>query len=104
MDQELKDLLMDVRKSIKAIDLRTNRLESDISEIKQRTTKIEVVLENETNKDIKLALEGQKGMNEKFKQLDQVAEDVEEIKIKVSALESVTRDNVTQIKELRKAN
>ena len=33
-----------------------------------------------------------------------MAEDAEEIKIKVSALESVTRDNVTQIKELRKAN
>ena len=79
-------------------------IREDLSDIKQRVTKIEVTQENVTNKSIQLLLEGQKGMNEKFKQLDQVAEDVEEIKIKVSALESVTRDNVTQIKELRKAN
>ena len=40
-------------------------------------------------------------MNEKFQKLDQVAENVEEIKAKVTALEAVTRDNTSQIKELR---
>ena len=86
------------------MDARLDPIKQDLAEVKQRTTKIEVALENDVHKTMSLLLEGQKGMNEKFKQLDQVAEDVEEIKIKVSALESVTRDNVTQIKELRKAN
>ena len=48
-------------------------------------------------------LEGQQGMNEKFSKLDQVAEDVEEIKIKVSALEEVSRSQASQIREIRLA-
>ena len=40
-------------------------------------------------------------MNDKFKKLDQVAEDVEEIKAKVTALEAVTKDNTSQIRELK---
>lgn len=40
-------------------------------------------------------------MNEKFKKLDQVAEDVEDIKGTVHILEAVTKSNTTQIKELR---
>ena len=38
---------------------------------------------------------------DKFKQLDQVAEDVEDIKDTVNALEAITKSNTTQIKELR---
>lgn len=40
-------------------------------------------------------------MNEKFVKLDQVAEDVEDIKVKVSALEEVSRSQASQIRELR---
>ena len=36
-----------------------------------------------------------------FRKLDKVAEDVEEIKIKVSALEEVSRSQASQIQELR---
>ena len=43
--------------------------------------------------------EGQQSMNEKFAKLDQVAEDVEEIK--VTALEAVTKDYTSQIRELK---
>ena len=64
-------------------------------------TKMEIHQENVTDKNIQLLLEGQQGMNEKFQKLDQVAENVEEIKAKVTALEAVTRDNTSQIKELR---
>jgi archaellum component FlaC len=75
-------------------------IHDDISEIKERVTKIEIHQENVTDKNIQLLIEGQKGMNEQFQKLDQVAEDVEEIKIKVTALEAVTRDNTSQIKDI----
>ena len=52
-------------------------------------------------KKVDLLLEGQQGINDKFKKLDQVAEDVEEIKAKVTALETVTKDNTSQIRELK---
>lgn len=94
MDQELKELLLGMRQDI-------TDMKQDLTDVKQRVTKIEIHQENVTDKNIQLLLEGQQGINEKFQKLDQVAENVEEIKAKVTALEVVTRDNTSQIKELR---
>ena len=98
MDQELKELLLSMQGEIKA--LRDN-MNARFDKSDERMTKMEIHQENVTDKNIQLLLEGQKGMNEKFQKLDQVAENVEEIKAKVTALEAVTRDNTSQIKELR---
>ena len=94
MDRELKELLLGMRQDITDI-------KQDLTDVKQCVTKMEIHQENVTDKNIQLLLEDQQGMNEKFKKLDQVAEVVEEIKAKVTALEAVTRDNTSQIKELR---
>lgn len=67
----------------------------------QEITKINVTLENDIKTQLQLLGEGQQGMNEKFAKLDKVAEDVEEIKVKVTALENVTKDNTAQIKDIR---
>ena len=94
MDQELKELLLGMRQDI-------TDMKQDLTDVKQRVTKMEIHQENVTDKNIQQLLEGQQGINEKFQKLDQVAENVEEIKAKVTALEAVTRDNTSQIKELR---
>ena len=94
MDQELKELLLGMRQDI-------TDMKQDLTDVKQRVTKMEIHQENVTDKNIQLRLEGQQGINEKFQKLDQVAENVEEIKAKVAALEAVTRDNTSQINELR---
>ena len=83
---------MDTRLSTVEGDL--SEVKADLSEVKERTTKIEVTLENDIKTQLQLLGEGQQGM-------DKVAEDVEEIKIKVSALENVTKDNTAQIKDIR---
>lgn len=98
MDQELKELLLSMQGEIKV--LRDN-MNARFDKSDERMTKMEIHQENVTDKNIQLLLEGQQGMNEKFQKLDQVAENVEEIKAKVTALEAVTRDNTSQIKELR---
>lgn len=98
MDQELKELLLSMQGEIKA--LRDN-MNARFDKSDERMTKMEIHQENVTDKNIQLLLEGQQGINEKFQKLDQVAENVEEIKAKVTALEAVTRDNTSQIKELR---
>ena len=98
MDQELKELLLSMQGEIKA--LRDN-MNARFDKSDERMTKMEIHQDNVTDKNIQLLLEGQQGMNEKFQKLDQVAENVEEIKAKVTALEAVTRDNTSQIKELR---
>ena len=76
-------------------------VKSDLEEVKHRVTAIEVTQENDVKTQLRLLGEGQQGMNEKFKKLDQVAEDVEDIKGTVHILEAVTKSNTTQIKELR---
>ena len=94
MDEDLSELLFGMRQEI-------TDMKQDLTDVKQRVTKMEIHQENVTDKNIQLLLEGQQGINEKFQKLDQVAENVEEIKAKVTALEAVTRDNTSQIKELR---
>ena len=61
---------------------------------------IRVLLEH-TDKRVDALAEGQANMYEKFAKLDQMADNVEEIKTKVTALEAVTKDNTSQIRELR---
>ena len=72
----------------------------DLAELKEEQRHIRVLLEH-TDKRVDALAEGQANMNEKFRQLDQVAEDVEEIKVKVSALEEASRSQASQIQELR---
>lgn len=96
MLEAMRMMMREEMEPVKA-DIRT--MKDDIQSLKIDNAKL-ITME----KKVDLLLEGQQGMNEKFQQLDRVVQDVEEIKIKISALESVTRDNVTQIKELRMAN
>ena len=72
-----------------------------MADMKTDITKINVTLENDVKTQLKLLGEGQQMVIEKFAKLDKVAEDVEEIKVKVTALEAVTKDNTAQIRDLR---
>ena len=78
-------------------------VKADLSDVKQRVTKIEVTQEQVTNKNIGLLMDAQVETRDKVKKLDKVAEDVEEIKVRVAALESVTKENTSQIKDIRLA-
>lgn len=54
-------------------------------------------------KKVDALAEGQWGVNEKFAGLDQLAEDEDGLKIRVTALEAVVEDHAAQIQELRMA-
>ena len=71
-----------------------------IAPIAERQMHMQTMMEH-MDKKINALAEGQANMNDKFAKLDQVAEDVEEIKAKVTALETVTKDNTSQIRELK---
>ena len=101
MDQELKEILLSMQSEIRSIHTEMSEMKQAQQQQGQEITKINVKLENDINTQLQLLMEGQDGMNEQFQKLDQVAEDVEEIKVKVTALENVTRDNTSQIRELK---
>ncbi len=87
-----KELLEELIKSV-------NRMQEDISEIKDRTLKIEITLENETNKNIQLLMEAQSLNAEKMKNVDMVLDDIES---SVVATEAIVRQNIRDINVLKR--
>ena len=81
---------------------------SELKDIKQvqsqqgaEISKINLTLENEVAKNIRLLIEAQTETKAKMEKLDEVAERVEDIQITVNAMEAVTKQNCTDIKRLR---
>ena len=72
-----------------------------IAPLAERQLHMQSVMEN-MDKKIDALFEGQANMNEKFAKLDQVANDVEQIKEKVFALEEASKTQASQIRELRR--
>lgn len=62
---------------------------TELQPIQNKVTSIKVTQENVTNKNIQLLMEGQKGMNDKFKRLDDLEEKVEDIQVAVSVLKAL---------------
>lgn len=93
-----KDMLEAIGELLAPIIKDQREIREDLQAVKADVAQIP-----DMRRDINLLLEGQQGINEKFSKLDQMAEDVEEIKIKVSALEEVSRSQASQIREIRLA-
>ena len=72
------ELLQAIRKIVK----------DEIEPLKQEVLSIKLTQENVTNKNIQLLMEGQQGMNEKFKSLDVLEDKVEDIQTTVLMVQS----------------
>ena len=93
---EDKELLQAIGKMLEPLYKDMGELKDDVQSLKADNAKLV-----EMEKSLRLLVEGQQGMNEKFKQLDKLTADVENIKITVNALEAMTKTNTTDIKELK---
>ena len=62
---------------------------TELQPIQNEVTSIKLTQENVTNKNIQLLMEGPKGMNDKFKRLDDLEEKVEDIQVAVSVLKAL---------------
>ena len=92
---------MDNNELLQALYNDLQSIKKTVETTNERLTKMEIAQENVVIKNMQLLLEGQKGMNEQLQKLDQLSADMEDVRIKVTALEEVTRSNTSQIKELR---
>ena len=99
--QALYNDLQSIKKTAETTNERLTKMEATVGSTNERLTKMEIAQENVVIKNMQLLLEGQKGMNEQLQKLDQLSADMEDVRIKVTALEEVTRSNTSQIKELR---
>ena len=101
-----KELLEELMKSVNRMQTdiseikdRTLKIEERTSKIEERTLKIEVTLENETNKNIQLIMEAQSLNAEKMKSIDLVLDDIES---SVVATEAIVRQNIRDINVLKR--
>lgn len=82
-EMDNQELLQALRQIIR------EEVHTELQPIQNEVTSIKVTQENVTNKNIQLLMEGQKGMNEKFKRLDDLEEKVEDIQVAVSVLKAL---------------
>lgn len=98
-----KDMLEAINQLLDPIREDLSDIKDRVEQIETRTTKMEIIQENVTNKNIQLLLEGQQGINDKFTALDEAEEGVEDLKVRVFALEETSKKQASQIRELRMA-
>ncbi len=97
----VKEEVQPIKDDINSINSRLDNMESDISEIKKRTVKIEVTLENEIRPNIQLMMEGHKGLVDTMHDIKKDTGRIETIETELFATKEVTKDNVQNIKKLQ---
>ena len=99
MKTDMKNMQADMQNMQANMQADMQNMQADISEIKDRTLKIEITLENETNRNIQLLMEAQSLNAEKMKSIDLVLDDIES---SVVATEAIVRQNIRDINVLKR--
>ena len=99
MKTDMKNMQADMQNMQANMQADMQNMQADISEIKDRTLKIEITLENETNRNIQLLMEAQSLNAEKMKNIDLVLDDIES---GVVATEAFVRQNIRDINILKR--
>ena len=92
---QIKEMKSDLQNQIKEV-------KNEVAEVKQRITKIETSLENETNRNIKLLVDGHIQNANKLKKLDKIEEDVEISKTDIDVIKKAITTYSSQINQLKK--
>ena len=97
----VKEEIQPINSRLDNMDSRLDNIETDVSEIKNRTLKIEVILENEIRPKIQLLMEGHKGLVDTMHDIKKDTGRIETIETELFATKEVTKDNVQNIKKLQ---
>ena len=93
-----KDMLDAIGQMLEPIIKEQREIREDL-----QTKKADVAQIPDVRRDINLILEGQQGINDKFAALDKTEESMENLKVRVFALEEASKKQASQIRELRMA-
>ena len=97
----VKEEIQPINSRLDNMDSRLDNIETDVSEIKNRTLKIEVILENEIRPNIQLLMEGHKGLVDTMHDIKKDTGRIETIETELFATKEVTKDNVQNIKNYK---
>ena len=93
-----KDMLDAIGQMLEPIIKEQREIREDLQAMKADVAQIPDV-----RRDINLILEVQQGINDKFAALDKTEESMENLKVRVFALEEASKKQASQIRELRMA-
>lgn len=100
MTEEGKEIINAMKEMFSSLNSKIDVIGNDVSELKQRVTKIETTLENETNRNIRLLAEGLTPLPDKVNSL---SDDMEVVKFDVDIVKKVVTTHSSQIDKLRQA-
>ena len=99
---QMKEMKSDLQNQIKEVKNEVAEIKNEVAEIKQRITKIETSGENETNRNIKLLVDGHIQNANKLEKLDKIEEDVEISKTDIDVIKKAITTHSSQINQLKK--
>lgn len=97
---ELKGDIQNLKQDVQILKHETQELKQDVQDLKNRVTSIEITLENETNRGIKVIAEGHLNLDRKLSEALKVENEKELLLLRVSHLENEMRkvkDRLNQI-------
>lgn len=97
---ELKGDIQNLKQDVQILKHETQELKQDVQDLKNRVTSIEITLENETNRGIKVIAEGHLNLDRKLSEASKVENEKELLLLRVSHLENEMRkvkDRLNQI-------
>lgn len=100
MTEEGKEIINVMKEMFGTLNNKIDVIGNDVSELKQRVTKIETTLENETNRNIRLLAEGLTPLPDKVNRL---SDDMEVVKFDVDIVKKVVTTHSSQIDKLKQA-
>ena len=102
MKSDLQNQIKEVKNEVAEIKNEVAEIKNEVAEVKQRITKIETSLENETNRNIKLLVDGHIQNANKLEKLDKIEEDVEISKTDNDVIKKAITTHSSQINQLKK--
>ncbi len=100
--KEVKNEVAEIKNEVAEIKNEVAEIKNEVAEVKQRITKIETSLENETNRNIKLLVDGHIQNANKLEKLDKIEEDVEISKTDIDVIKKAITTHSSQINQLKK--
>lgn len=96
MTEESKEIINVMKEMFSEMDKRFTGLENEIKAINMK-------IENETNKNIQILVDGHLQNTEKLQKLDTMAEDIEVLKFDVDVIKAVVTTHSSKLQAMKKA-
>ena len=98
----IKEDITGIEERVTGIEERVTGIEGRLTENEQRTHELKLLMENETNRAVGLVLDGHESLRQMIEGRLVTKDDREQDRIRICALEGVTKLHTAQIEELKK--